>query len=73
MIDRLIGHEFAPVTAELEKGRLRFFAKATGNADPVYSDEAAAKAAGYPSPPAPPHFFSVWRWIATTRWIFWTC
>ncbi len=43
MIDRsFIGHEFAPVTAEVEKGRLRFFAKATGNADPVYSDESAA-------------------------------
>ncbi|MBA4208150.1 MAG: MaoC family dehydratase N-terminal domain-containing protein [Parvibaculum sp.] len=57
MIDRsFIGHEFAPVTAEVEKGRLRFFAKATGNADPVYSDEAAAAAAGYPSLPAPPTF-----------------
>lgn len=57
MIDRsFIGHEFAPVTAEVEKGRLRFFAKATGNADPVYSDEAAAAAAGYPALPAPPTF-----------------
>ena len=55
MIDRsFIGHEFAPVTAVVEKGRLRFFAKATGNADPVYSDESAAAAAGYPSLPAPP-------------------
>ena len=57
MIDRsFIGHEFAPVTTELEKGRLRFFAKATGNADPVYSGESAAAAVGYPSLPAPPTF-----------------
>ena len=57
MIDRkFIGHEFAPATVEVEKGRLRFFAKATGNADPVYSDEMAAQKAGYPSLPAPPTF-----------------
>lgn len=57
MIDKkFIGHEFAPVTAEVEKGRLRFFAKATANADPIYSDEAAAKKAGYRALPAPPTF-----------------
>lgn len=57
MIDRkFIGHEFAPATVEVEKGRLRFFAKATGNMDPVYSDEEAARTAGYPSIPVPPTF-----------------
>lgn len=57
MIDRkFIGHEFAPATVEVEKGRLRFFAKATGNMDPVYSDEEAARTAGYPSLPVPPTF-----------------
>ncbi len=57
MIDRsFIGHEFAPVTVEVEKGRLRFFAKATGNADPTYFDEASARDAGYSSLPAPPTF-----------------
>lgn len=58
MIDRkFIGYEFAPATAEVEKGRLRFFAKATGNADPIYFDEEAARAAGYKSLPVPPTFF----------------
>lgn len=57
MIDRkFIGHEFAPVTAEVEKGRLHFFAKATGNTDPIYSDEEAARKAGYRSLPTPPTF-----------------
>ncbi len=57
MIDKkFIGHEFAPVTAEVEKGRLRFFAKATGNNDPIYSDEEAARKAGYHSLPIPPTF-----------------
>ncbi|MEQ1784484.1 MAG: MaoC family dehydratase N-terminal domain-containing protein, partial [Hyphomonadaceae bacterium] len=33
---------------------LKFFAKATGETDPIYFDEAAAQAAGHPSLPAPP-------------------
>ena len=54
--DKFIGKEYAPFTFEVEKGRLRMFAKATGLTDPIYSDEAAAKAAGYRSIPAPPTF-----------------
>lgn len=57
MIDkRFIGHAFAPFSAQVEAGRLRFFAKATGQTDPVYSDEAAARAAGLPALPVPPTF-----------------
>jgi acyl dehydratase len=51
-----IGHEFPAFTADVEKGRLRFFAKAIGESNPVYTDEAAAMAAGYKSLPAPPTF-----------------
>jgi acyl dehydratase len=57
MIDkRFIGHVMPTFSAEVEKGRLRFFAKATGQTDPVYADEAAARAAGFPSLPVPPTF-----------------
>jgi len=57
MLDtRHIGHAFAPFSAEVEKGRLKFFAKAIGQDDPVYSDEAAARAAGLPGLPVPPTF-----------------
>ena len=57
MIDRrYIGHELAPFKVEVEKGRLRFFAKATGQSDPIYLDEAAAHDAGHPSLPVPPTF-----------------
>lgn len=57
MIDRRhIGHELPPFTVEVEKGRLRFFAKATGQTDPIYTDEAAARAAGHPGLPVPPTF-----------------
>src|SRR4030095_12355632 len=40
----------------VERGRLRVFAKATGQTDPVYTDLAAARAAGYADLPAPPTF-----------------
>ena len=55
MIDRTyIGHEWPPHTAVLEEGRLRLFAKATGEKEPVFTDAAAARAAGFPALPAPP-------------------
>lgn len=58
MIDRkYIGHVMPPFSADVEKGRLRFFAKATDQTDPVYFNEDAALAAGYPSLPVPPTFF----------------
>ena len=57
MIDKKhIGLKSTPHTVEVEKGRLRFFAKAIGEADPIYTEEAVAKAAGYSSLPAPPTF-----------------
>lgn len=57
MIDKKhIGHVMPAYSVDVEKGRLRFFAKATDQTDPVYWDEDAAKAAGYPGLPVPPTF-----------------
>lgn len=57
MIDRSwIGRELAPVDLTLERGRLRFFAQAIGETDPVYTDVQAAQRAGYADLPAPPTF-----------------
>ncbi|MEJ8812449.1 MaoC family dehydratase N-terminal domain-containing protein [Variovorax ureilyticus] len=57
MIDRKwIGHELPASELPIERSRLRFFAKAIGETDPVYTDEAAARDAGYPDLPAPPTF-----------------
>jgi acyl dehydratase len=53
---RWIGYEPAPSVLELERGRLRFFAKVIGEPDPVYTDVQAAQDAGYPDLPAPPTF-----------------
>jgi len=57
MIDRrYIGHTMPSFTVDVERGRLRFFAKAIGQTDPVYADEEAARAAGHPGLPVPPTF-----------------
>ena len=57
MLDRsFIGLETAPRSVEVEKGQLKSFAGATGEKNPIYFDEAAAKAAGHPALPAPPTF-----------------
>jgi acyl dehydratase len=57
MLDKnKIGHEFTTFSTEVEKGRLKFFAKAIGETNPIYTNDAAAQAAGYPSLPAPPTF-----------------
>jgi acyl dehydratase len=57
MIDRKwIGHALPASVLEIERSRLRFFAKAIGETDPVYTDPDAARAAGYPDLPAPPTF-----------------
>ena len=57
MIDpKHIGRTTPPQTIDVEKGRLKFFAKAIGETNPIYSDETAAKAAGHKTIPAPPTF-----------------
>jgi acyl dehydratase len=54
MIDRkFIGHELPPHSALVEAGRLRLFAKAIGETDPVFADEDVARAAGHRGLPAP--------------------
>ena len=50
-------YAFEPITVTPDRGRLAFFAKATGQADPVYIDVIAARAAGHPDLPVPPTFF----------------
>ncbi len=57
MIDKkFIGYEVPPTLWDVEKGRIRFFAEVIGTDDPIYLDEATAKAAGYRYVVAPPTF-----------------
>ena len=57
MVDRnAIGRKSKPALNEVEKGAIRRFAEALGETNPIYYEEAAARAAGYRSVVAPPTF-----------------
>ena len=51
-----IGKESEPTTSEVDKTAIRIFARSVGHTDPIYYDEAAAKAAGYRGLVAPPGY-----------------
>tara|TARA_B100001750_G_scaffold201893_1_gene176868 strand:- start:370 stop:885 length:516 start_codon:yes stop_codon:yes gene_type:complete len=51
-----IGHEFSSLTLPVEEGRLKFLAKVLGLNQGIYTDPAAAQAAGLPGLLAPPTF-----------------
>ncbi len=52
-----IGIKVLPHSVTLTAWQLKWFAKATGETNPIYFDEAAAKKAGLPGVLAPPTFF----------------
>jgi hypothetical protein len=52
----VVGSALPPIRAVVERGRLRFFAEAIDETDPVYVDLDAARAAGHPDLPVPPTF-----------------
>lgn len=52
----VVGTRTPEHSVEVERGRLRFFAQATGQRDPVYVDVDAARAAGHRDLPVPPTF-----------------
>ena len=59
MLNRsLINKTYPPIIFDIEKQRVKFFSKATGQTDPVYFDEDIAKERGFPSLLAPPTFLT---------------
>lgn len=55
----LIGKRYTPVIFYVDADRIRSFAKATGQTDPVYFDVVNAQRQGHPSLLAPPTFLTV--------------
>ena len=51
-----IGHELPPLEVDVDRWRLRGLARAIGETNPLFIDEAAARAAGYRGLLAPPTF-----------------
>lgn len=59
MLDRFfINKTYPPIIFDVEKQRVKFFSKATGQTDPIYFDEDVAKKKGFPSLLAPPTFLT---------------
>ena len=57
MIDKKwIGFKLPVSELNIDRSRLRFFAKAIGETSSIYTDVEAARAAGYADLPAPPTF-----------------
>ncbi|BDH58556.1 MaoC family dehydratase N-terminal domain-containing protein [Tsukamurella sp. PLM1] len=52
----VVGTRLPSTELTIDPGRLRLFAKAIGETDPVFTDLATARAAGHPSLPVPPTF-----------------
>ena len=56
----VIGKTFAPATYAVGREKVREYASAVGETDPLYHDVAAARAAGYDDVVAPPMFAVVY-------------
>lgn len=65
----MLGSSTAPFVCEVEKGAIRRFAEAIGDASPLYLNEDAARARGYLSVLAPPTFPVSFRPSADPPWI----
>src|SRR5262249_11152302 len=53
---QLVGKSYPPLRYEVGREKLREFASAVGETNPLYHDEEAARAAGHPDIPAVPTF-----------------
>ncbi|TFG89743.1 MAG: MaoC family dehydratase [Syntrophobacterales bacterium] len=54
-----VGKEYPPITWEVERGKIREFAKAIGDLNPIYHDKESAVKEGYTDCPVPPTFLTV--------------
>ncbi len=54
-----VGTEYPPIIWEVERGKIKEFAKAIGDPNPVYLDQDAAVGEGYKDIPAPATFLTV--------------
>jgi acyl dehydratase len=68
VVDRsAAGREAKAAVNEVERGAIRRFAEAIGETNPIYFEEAAARAAGYRSVVAPPTFPTTLRAASDLR------
>ena len=68
--DSAKGKTYPPLEYEVGKEKIREYAQAVGEDNPVYFDREAAKAAGFRDVPAPPMFAVVYASPAITQGLF---
>lgn len=56
-VERALALDLGTTEVDVERGRLRFFARAIGETDPIYTNVDAARQAGHRDLPVPPTFF----------------
>lgn len=54
--ESIVGMEFPAFEFPIEKGKIREFARALGDKNPIYADEEYARSMGFRSIPAPPTY-----------------
>ena len=54
--EAIVGMEFPPFEFLIERGKIKEFARALGDKNPIYVDEELAKSMGFRSIPAPPTY-----------------
>ena len=59
-----VGKTFAPVTYAVGREKVREYANAVGETNPLHLDPEAARAAGHRDVVAPPMFAAVYKWRA---------
>jgi acyl dehydratase len=57
----VIGKEYPPYTVTVERGRIKDFARAIGDANPLYLDDAVGAASPWGDVIAPPTFLTTFR------------
>ena len=56
-----VGKTFAPFTFEVDKSKIREFAQALGDENPIFFNDTTARASGLPGIVAPPTFATVFK------------
>mgnify|MGYP000903398792 CR=1 FL=1 len=67
----LMGKKLPSYRYAVERGKVREFCMAIGETNPIYTDVAAARAAGFTDTPVPPTFqtaFVFWGWGFESFW-----
>jgi acyl dehydratase len=68
MLDRTkIGYDNGERFVDVERSQVRLFCTAIGETNPIFLDDAAARAAGHPASPVPPTYLQTLNYMAPQK------